>query len=76
MCFSDAKTTALAWPNLSTASVSGRNLFMEPEEKLAAASHHFTEGREETERLSIYTVFTFETYMPQFICISCNVIQV
>lgn len=52
LCFADAKTTAPAWPNLSTVSVSGRNLFMEPEEKLAAASDHFTEGREETERLS------------------------
>uniref|UniRef100_A0A672RU48 Triokinase/FMN cyclase n=1 Tax=Sinocyclocheilus grahami TaxID=75366 RepID=A0A672RU48_SINGR len=46
----DAKTTAPAWPNLSTASVSGRNMFMKPEEKPAAASDNYNEGREETER--------------------------
>ncbi|XDV18915.1 hypothetical protein PO909_024509 [Leuciscus waleckii] len=40
----DAKTTAPAWPNLSTTSVSGRNLFMEPAEKPAAASDKYHEG--------------------------------
>uniref|UniRef100_A0A672RVM2 Triokinase/FMN cyclase n=1 Tax=Sinocyclocheilus grahami TaxID=75366 RepID=A0A672RVM2_SINGR len=40
----DAKTTAPAWPNLSTASVSGRNMFMKPEEKPAAASDNYNEG--------------------------------
>uniref|UniRef100_A0A8C1M5Q7 Triokinase/FMN cyclase n=2 Tax=Cyprinus carpio TaxID=7962 RepID=A0A8C1M5Q7_CYPCA len=40
----DAKTTAPAWPNLSTSSVSGRNMFIKPEEKLAAASDNYNEG--------------------------------
>ncbi|NP_001070098.1 triokinase/FMN cyclase [Danio rerio] len=40
----DAKTTAPAWPNLSTTSVSGRNLFLEPAEKSAAASDKCSEG--------------------------------
>ncbi|XP_052005145.1 triokinase/FMN cyclase isoform X1 [Xyrauchen texanus] len=40
----DAKTTALAWPNLSSVCVSGRNLIMEPTEKLAAAAEKYSEG--------------------------------
>uniref|UniRef100_A0A671KIE1 Triokinase/FMN cyclase n=1 Tax=Sinocyclocheilus anshuiensis TaxID=1608454 RepID=A0A671KIE1_9TELE len=44
LCFSDAKTTAPAWPNLSTASVSGRNMFMKPEEKPGASSDNYNEG--------------------------------
>ncbi|RXN21458.1 triokinase FMN cyclase [Labeo rohita] len=43
----DAKTTAPAWPNLSTASVCGRNLFMEPEDKLVAASDNYNEAIQE-----------------------------
>lgn len=40
----DAKTTAPAWPNLSKTSLSGRNMFIKPEEKLVAASDNYNEG--------------------------------
>lgn len=42
---SDAKTTAPAWPNLSSVSVSGKNLFMEPVEKPAAPADKGNEGK-------------------------------
>ncbi|XP_056607650.1 triokinase/FMN cyclase isoform X1 [Triplophysa dalaica] len=40
----DAKTTAPAWPNLSSVSVSRKNLFMEPVEKSAAPAVKGNEG--------------------------------
>ncbi|XP_056607651.1 triokinase/FMN cyclase isoform X2 [Triplophysa dalaica] len=42
--FLDAKTTAPAWPNLSSVSVSRKNLFMEPVEKSAAPAVKGNEG--------------------------------
>lgn len=40
----DAKTTALAWPNLSSVSVSGRKLLVEPVEKPAVAADKYNEA--------------------------------
>ncbi|XP_055053504.1 triokinase/FMN cyclase [Misgurnus anguillicaudatus] len=40
----DAKTTAPAWPNLSSVSVSGRKLLVEPVEKPAVAADKYNEG--------------------------------